>query len=89
MYNRRDNTMEKHDKLALIIGTVLVLMTAISCATFYTIQELAAMKSNIESAIVKGIDPLAVKCAYKQGSTECALYASSHARSGVPVETKK
>ena len=68
--------MEKKDGLAFIVGAVLVVMTAIICITFYNYHELQAMKSNVESAIVKGIDPIAVKCAYKTDSTMCSLYAS-------------
>ena len=58
------------------VSGVLVAVTLISCVTFYQYSELQAMKSNIESAIVKGIDPIAVKCAYKTDSTMCSLYAS-------------
>jgi hypothetical protein len=35
------------------------------------------MKSNIESAIVKGIDPIAVKCAYGKADPVCIVYAAS------------
>jgi len=34
------------------------------------------MERNIESAIVKGIDPVAVRCAYKADTTMCAIYAT-------------
>jgi len=67
----------QRDSLAFIIGGVIVAITAISCTTFYKYNELNAMKSNIESAIVKGIDPVAVKCAYRSGEVMCAVYASS------------
>jgi oligoribonuclease NrnB/cAMP/cGMP phosphodiesterase (DHH superfamily) len=38
--------------------------------------ELKSMERNIESAIVKGIDPVAVKCAYSPQSTMCTVYAA-------------
>jgi len=38
--------------------------------------ELKSMERNIESAIVKGIDPVAVKCAYSPQNTMCTVYAA-------------
>lgn len=70
--------MERKDTIAFIVGTVLVSMTAIICITYYSLQKDLAMKSNIESAIVKGIDPVAVRCAYGSSDTLCIVYASTH-----------
>jgi len=47
-----------------LISTLIGFMTMIGATTFYKYSELQAIKSNIESAIVKGIDPVAVRCAY-------------------------
>jgi len=48
------------------------------------------MERNIESAIVKGIDPIAVRCAYKAESTMCAVYAAhSNSRDPSPPSSKK
>lgn len=64
----------------LISGTI-VACTLIGSMTYYNYQELQAMKSNIESAIVKGIDPVAVKCAYSSTNANaiCVAYAASKA----------
>lgn len=70
--------MERKDIIAFIVGAVLVSMTAIICITYYSLQKDLAMKSNIESAIVKGIDPVAVRCAYGSSDTLCIVYASTH-----------
>jgi uncharacterized membrane protein len=60
--------------VSLLVGVV----TLIGSVTFYKYTELQAMKSNIESAIVKGIDPVAVKCAYEDRSSNiCIAYATS------------
>ena len=47
------------------------------------------MKSNIESAIVKGIDPLAVRCAYEHGDNVCIAYAISHGKIDSQAVVKK
>lgn len=61
-----------------IISVLVGIVTLIGSVTFYKYNELQAMKSNIESAIVKGIDPVAVKCAYEDRSSNiCIAYATS------------
>jgi hypothetical protein len=77
------------EKLAFIIGAVLVVITGIACTTYYQHYKIESMKSNIESAIVKGIDPLAVRCAYEQGDTVCVAYAISHGKVDSPSVSKK
>jgi len=63
--------------LSVIIGIVLVLITAIGCATYYNIKKDESLRSSIESAIVKGIDPMAVRCAYGHSDPVCMVYAAS------------
>jgi hypothetical protein len=82
----KENNMERNEAMAFIIGVVLVVITAIVCGTYYGLKKDEAMKSNIESAIVKGIDPLAVRCAYESSSTTCIVYAATHSRG---LEAKK
>lgn len=79
--------MEKKETLALIVGMTLIAMTLIFCATFFYYNQTLAVKSNIESAIVKGIDPLSVRCAYGDNSHVCIAYAVSHGKN--PVDIKK
>lgn len=62
--------------ITISVSVVVILCTAISCGTYYNIKKDEAMKSNIESAIVKGIDPLAVRCAYDATGTVCSIYAA-------------
>ena len=71
----------KNDGIAFIIGIVLVVITAAICFTFYSYHQTNALKSNIESAIVKGIDPIAVKCAYSSSDVMCVAYAVAHGQS--------
>lgn len=81
--------MNNKENLAFIVGFVLVAITAIVCATYYNYHKTESMKSNIESAIVKGIDPLAVRCAYEHGDNVCIAYAISHGKMDPQVTIKK
>ena len=65
------------DIIAFYVGLVITVTTAVGCLTYYNTQRDQAMKSNIESAIVKGIDPLAVRCAYAdRNDTICVVYSA-------------
>ena len=65
-------------KLAIICSAI-VAMTLIGSVGYFRSQETALMSRNIESAIVKGIDPVAVRCAYTDRSSDtiCIAYAAS------------
>lgn len=67
--------------VSIVIAVVVVLVSMIVGVVYTTIQRDQAMKSNIESAIVKGIDPVAVRCAYSSSSTDaiCVAYAATKA----------
>lgn len=67
---------ERFEFATFITGVAVVLMTIVIAITYYNTKQLEAMKSNIESAIVKGIDPIAVRCAYESSSTMCVVYSS-------------
>jgi hypothetical protein len=67
------------DKEMLIfwVALSLMIMTLISCITYYNYNQTQAIKSNIETAISKGIDPLSVRCAYSNSQdTVCVAYAA-------------
>jgi hypothetical protein len=62
-----------------IISVALAALTAICTLGHDSYVTTKSIERNIESAIVKGIDPLAVRCAYaKRDDTICIVYASSH-----------
>ncbi len=70
-------SIEKNkDGIAFIIGVVIVVITAVLCSTYYHIKKDEAIKSSVESAIVKGIDPMAVRCAYGSTDGVCLVYAA-------------
>jgi hypothetical protein len=63
-------------ELGFIIAVTLGVITLICSMAHNQYTELKSMERNIESAIVKGIDPVAVKCAYSPQSTMCTVYAA-------------
>lgn len=68
----------KSEAIAFIIAATISIITVVCGVTYYNVQRDSSMKSNIESAIVKGIDPIAVKCAYGHGSDPvCVVYAAN------------
>jgi hypothetical protein len=73
-------SIQNKESVSLIVGITLVVITAIVCITYYNIKKDEAVKSNIESAIVKGIDPLAVRCAYDSNNSTCVVYAAVHSK---------
>jgi len=77
------------EKTSLHIGICLVIMTALACITYYYDNQNKAIKSNIESAIVKGIDPIAVRCSYSgERDNICLAYAMTHGKVDAPAVKK-
>jgi len=61
------------------VSVLIAIVTLIASITYYKHAEMQAIKSNVESAIVKGIDPVAVRCAYaSERDVVCVAYAASH-----------
>jgi hypothetical protein len=61
------------------ISVLIAIVTLIGSITYYKHAEMLAIKSNVESAIVKGIDPVAVRCAYaSERDVVCVAYAAAH-----------
>ena len=76
-----------HD-VVFTISLLISIVTFIVSVTFFHYSELKSVEKNVESAIVKGIDPIAVRCAYANASDNvCIAYAASH--QSAPVKTSK
>ena len=67
----------KAEVITGLFGIALVMSTLIGSVTYYNIKKDEAIKSSVESAIVKGIDPMAVRCAYGATDSVCLVYAAS------------
>lgn len=64
------------DSVFTVCLTVAII-TLIGSITFYKHSELKSVERNVESAIVKGIDPIAVRCAYaNERDVVCVAYGS-------------
>ena len=70
----------KNEYLIFIISMLLATLALIATFGYIKLAELKSMERNIESAIVKGIDPLAVRCAYGDNSWICMQYAGTHGK---------
>ena len=76
IYDRKGENMNIKSDIVFTIAVTLGILALIAAMAHNQYAELKSMERNIESAIVKGIDPVAVRCAYKADSTMCAIYAT-------------
>lgn len=70
-----------------VICIMLVALAAVFSTAYYFVNDRNLMAKNIDSAIVKDLDPLSVRCSYaRSDDTICAVYA---ARPVINGTTKK
>jgi hypothetical protein len=81
-YDRKGkpSMLPKTDYIIFIVAMLIATLALIATYGFIKLSELKSMERNIESAIVKGIDPLAVRCAYGDNSWICMQYAGIHGK---------
>lgn len=66
------------DKTILIISVSIVLLAVIASLGYYNVNQNNNMARNLDNIAGKGIDPVAVRCAYANSSdTICIAYAAS------------
>lgn len=71
--------MNNNDTLIYVVGVFLFLISLVFSVTYTLSAKNEFMYKNIESAIAKGIDPLAVRCSYADSSDNvCVVYAATH-----------
>jgi len=71
----KESNMNK-DLITICVSVSIVVCTAIIGAVIFNINDRNNMAKNIEAAIVKGVDPLSVKCAYETSINPiCITYA--------------
>lgn len=67
--------------ISFFISLLIAVVTIVLSVTYYNYSELKSVERNVESAIVKGIDPVAVRCAYAQErDVVCVAYAAGSAK---------
>jgi uncharacterized membrane protein len=68
----------RKDIIGVIIASAIVLVSAIISTAVYHINDRTLMSKNIDAAIAKGVDPVAVRCSFvQQTDTICVAYAAA------------
>jgi hypothetical protein len=81
-------TMTESNLFTLCVTAVLI--TLIGSTSYYHISQGEMMSRNIENGIVKGVDPVAVRCAYsRENDNICVAYAVAKDHSNSPLPAKK
>jgi hypothetical protein len=81
-------TMTESNLFTLCVTAVLI--TLIGSTSYYHISQGEMMSRNIENGIVKGVDPVAVRCAYsRENDNICVAYAVSKDHNNSPLPAKK
>jgi len=80
----------RKDIIGVIIAAAIVFITAIVSITVYYVNDRALMSKNIDAAIAKGVDPVAVRCSFvQQTDTICVAYAAAQgSHTGSPSAKK-
>lgn len=68
-----------NDFKTMVISGTIITVAAIIGIVVYNVNDRILMAKNIDNAIVKGVDPLSVRCAYADGRDMiCVAYGASH-----------
>jgi hypothetical protein len=80
----------RKDIIGVIVAVAIVFITAIISISVYYINDRALMSKNIDAAIAKGVDPVAVRCSFvQQTDTICVAYAAAqNGHTGSPSPKK-
>jgi hypothetical protein len=76
--SKKEKIMEKGLSSITTVSATLVLLSIVAAACLYGLNDRKLMAANIENAIAKGIDPLAVRCSYaKSDDIVCIAHAAN------------
>ena len=68
-----------NESITFIISLLIAFVSLIGSVVYYHVNQLKSIETNVQSAIEKGIDPIAVRCAYaNERDVVCVAYASAH-----------
>lgn len=59
-----------------IIAATIVVLSIISSVAFYNVNENNNLARNLDNIAGKGIDPIAIRCAYSPDKTMCIVYSA-------------
>jgi hypothetical protein len=75
----KDTSNNTFEMVTVVIVLGLVIVAVVGSVAYYHTKDRQLMSNNIETAILKGIDPLAVRCSYAdKNDTVCVAYSASH-----------
>jgi hypothetical protein len=70
--------MEKGLSSIITVSVTLIVLSIVAATCLYGLNDRKLMAANIENAIAKGIDPLAVRCSYaKSDDIVCIAHAAN------------
>jgi len=70
--------MEKGLSSIITVSVTLIVLSIVAATCLYGLNDRKLMAANIENAIAKGIDPLAVRCSYaKSDDIVCISHAAN------------
>jgi hypothetical protein len=76
--SKKEKMMEKGLSSVTTVSITLVLLSIVAATCLYGLNDRKLMAANIENAIAKGIDPLAVRCSYaKSDDIVCIAHAAN------------
>ena len=76
--SKKEKMMEKGLSSITTVSVTLVLLSIVAATCIYGLNDRKLMAANIENAIAKGIDPLAVRCSYaKSDDIVCIAHAAN------------
>jgi hypothetical protein len=76
--SKKEKMMEKGLSSINKVSVTLVLLSIVAAVCIYGLNDRKLMAANIENAIAKGIDPLAVRCSYaKSDDIVCIAHAAN------------
>lgn len=76
--SKKEKMMEKGLSSITTVSVTLVLLSVVAATCIYGLNDRKLMAANIENAIAKGIDPLAVRCSYaKSDDIVCIAHAAN------------
>jgi len=65
------------ERIVIAVGLLFAFVSLVSSVTYYNVKRDELLKSAVESAIAKGIDPMSVRCAFGSTDSVCLVYAAS------------
>lgn len=85
-----DSKKKDYEMFTVVISLSFVAISLITSFAYYSIVDRKLMAENIETAISKGVDPLAVRCSYANSQDLiCVAFAATSGHHSVSSNSIK